>query len=59
MPPLPRAVCPWCHSDRALRRNGTFRQHERMGTLSIGWCPGSGRRPEDHPRNQPREEETN
>ena len=47
MPPLPRAVCPWCHSDWALRRNGTFREH-RVGP-SRKPCEGSGRRPEEHP----------
>jgi hypothetical protein len=38
MTPLPRAVCPTCGQEVALRRGGELREHRPEGTL----CPASG-----------------
>jgi hypothetical protein len=41
---LPRADCPICDREVALRTNGTFREHRYHGAHL---CVGSGKTPEE------------
>lgn len=51
MPPLPRAQCPVCHGQVAVRRGGQLREHQdhRHELYGVGRgavvpkCPGSGK----------------
>jgi hypothetical protein len=51
MPPLPRAECPVCHGDIALRSGGELREHQdhRHELYGVGRgvhvpnCPASGK----------------
>lgn len=56
--PRPRATCPACHANVAVRRGGELREHPdhrhemysvpgavRDGTVPV--CPAAGRKPQD------------
>ena len=44
MASLPRATCPICGRDVAVRVNGALREHMLPGDL-VNLCPGSGEQP--------------
>ena len=41
-PPLPRATCPVCKRDVALRNGGILREHRTDAEADAELCPASG-----------------